>query len=71
MTPEAANMPTRTDRMQKSGAPWRRSFVSTLMQSKMKRAAYCTVIVPFMFMARCGVQWNGYTPGFTPAKEIV
>ena len=29
-----------------------------------------TVIVPFMFIAMCGVQWNGYLPAGMPANEI-
>ena len=33
--------------------------------------SYWTVMVPFMFIARCGVQKNGYAPGLTFAKEIV
>ena len=32
---------------------------------------YWTVIVPFMFIARCGVQWYSYLPGGTFANEIV
>ena len=35
-----------------------------------RRRAYWTVIVPFMPIARCGVQWNGYAPGFTPPNEM-
>lgn len=33
--------------------------------------AYWTVMVPFMFIAMCGVQWYGYWPGGTFANEIV
>ncbi len=32
---------------------------------------YWTVTAPFMFMARCGVQWNSYLPGLMPANETV
>lgn len=32
---------------------------------------YWTVILPFMFIARCGVQWKSYEPAGTPANEIV
>ena len=32
---------------------------------------YWTVMVPFMPIARCGVQWNGYCPGLMLANEIV
>ena len=32
--------------------------------------SYWTVIVPFMFIARCGVQWNVYLPGLTPPNEM-
>ena len=35
------------------------------------RSNYLTVTTPFMFMARCGVQKNGYSPAATPANEIV
>ena len=32
---------------------------------------YWTVMVPFIPIARCGVQWNGYCPGLMLANEIV
>lgn len=32
---------------------------------------YWTVIVPFIPIARCGVQWYGYDPGLTFANEMV
>ena len=35
------------------------------------RSNYLTVITPFMFMARCGVQWYAYSPAGTPPNEIV
>ena len=35
------------------------------------RSDYLTVITPFMFIAMCGVQKYGYSPGATPANEIV
>ena len=32
---------------------------------------YWTVMTPFIPIARCGVQWKLYLPGFTFASEIV
>ena len=36
-----------------------------------RTALYCTVTDPFMFSARWGMQWNGYVPLGTFAKEMV
>src|SRR5690348_17647996 len=39
--------------------------------SRHERRDYCTVMLPFMFMAACGVQMKSYLPAGTLAKEMV
>jgi hypothetical protein len=62
------------DEKQSGGAlapPLRYSPTIARRNERAPAFAYWTVIVPFIPIARCGVQWNGYWPGFTLANEIV
>lgn len=43
----------------------------TRAATELARRDYCTVISPFMFKARCGMQWKLYVPFGTPANEMV
>src|SRR5512138_3132705 len=40
------------------------------LRTQLDHGTYWTVTLPFMPIARCGVQWNSYFPGFTPPNEI-
>ena len=42
----------------------------SLLQAVLNCVTYLTVTLPFMFIARCGVQKKSYVPAGTPAKEI-
>ena len=66
--------------MLKFGRAWASRQMKTQKESGARRIeprdlfpkvlSYWTVTLPFMFIARCGVQWKSYLPGFTPPKEM-
>ena len=61
---------TKTERRRESASAW--LFPNDCVaQRNARQLAYWTVIVPFIPIARWGVQWNGYWPGLTFASEIV